>query len=213
MPYSIPPSLGLDERGREAHVELPRAQADRERGEEVPGLVDEDQKSEAEDGDRDAQTGASLPSARRRAAASACYELGKIAHGVPIGTIERILDERRDLDETDALVEERRNGNLVRGVERAGIGPAALPRLAGERQERKALWIGRLELERERRREVEGRHGGRPPLGVRQRIRDRNAHVRVADVRERCAVPEANEAVDDRSRVHDDVDPLVRKIE
>ena len=46
-------ALPLRERGREEDVELPRPHLDRERGEEVPGLVDEDQEGEAPDGDCD----------------------------------------------------------------------------------------------------------------------------------------------------------------
>ena len=62
-------ALPLRERGREEDVELPRPHLDRERGEEVPGLVDEDQEGEAPDGDCDVH-GCGLvnqfPRARRR---------------------------------------------------------------------------------------------------------------------------------------------------
>jgi hypothetical protein len=48
---------------------------------------------------------------------------------------------------------------------------------------------------------------------VREREGDRDAHVRVADVRERRAVAEANERVDDRRRLQHDLDLLVRQSE
>ena len=71
------------------------------------------------------------------------------------------------------------------------------------------LDVGRLEGQRTELGEVERPHGDVDPLGVVQRIGDRHAHVRVAEVRERGAVAEQDERVDDRLRVHDDVDVLV----
>ncbi len=56
-------------------------------------------------------------------------------------------------------------------------------------------------------------YGGLPALGIGQGIRDRYAHVRVADMRECRAIAEPDEAMYDRTRMHDDVDPLVRNIE
>ena len=49
-----PVALHLEESGREAHIELPRPQADGQRAEEVARLVDEDEEGEAQDGDEDA---------------------------------------------------------------------------------------------------------------------------------------------------------------
>ena len=56
-----------------------------------------------------------------------------------------------------------------------------------------------------------GAHRHVDALGVVQRVGDRHAHVGVAEVRERGAVVQVDERVDDRLRVHDDVDPLVRR--
>ena len=95
-----------------------------------------------------------LPCARRRACASA----STAPRGRGRRTVERaerVLDERRDLEEADPAVEERRHGDLVRRVERARIRAAALARLAREREERESLEVGRLELELEARGEVE----------------------------------------------------------
>ena len=61
--------------------------------------------------------------------------------------------------------------------------------------------------------EVERRHRRRRPLRVRERVRDRNTHVRVAEVRQRRAVAEAHDRVHDRRRVHHDLQPVVREAE
>ena len=224
--------LHLDDRRREADVERARAQPDGERREEVPGLVDEDQEREAEDRDgdahgqlgHDAEAGPRFPRCRGsrgrglRAYRSGFDELSARSPGAdaPVRRVglERVLDERGDLEEADPAVEERGDGDLVRRVEGAGVGAAALAGLAGEREEREALGVRRLELERERRRRSRGAGTGvARALRVRERERDRHAHVRVAEVRERGAVAEADERVDDRGRVHDDLDPVVLEVE
>ena len=61
--------------------------------------------------------------------------------------------------------------------------------------------------------EVERRNRRRGALRVRERVRDRHAHVRVAEMRERGTVAEADEPVDDRRRMDDDFDPVVRQSE
>ena len=58
-----------------------------------------------------------------------------------------------------------------------------------------------------------GAHGDVDALGVVQRVGDRHAHVRVAEVREGGAVAQQDVGVHDRLRVYDDVDPLVRRAE
>ena len=78
---------------------------------------------------------------------------------------ERVLDQRRDVEEADPSVEEGRDRDLVRGVERAGEGPAALAGLARQREEREAVEIGRLELERQPGGEVEARDRRRAAIG------------------------------------------------
>ena len=136
-------------------------------------------------------------------------ELSEIARRRAVDSLERVLDESRDLGEADAAVEERGDRDLVRRVERARVGPAALPRLAREREQREALGVRRLELERETGGEVEARKRRRAALGIRERERDRDAHVRISEVGERRAVAEAHERVNDRGRMHDHLDPLV----
>ena len=72
--------------------------------------------------------------------------------------------------------------------------------------------VGRLELERQRR-EVERGQRGRRTLRIGERVRDRHAHVGIAEMRERRAVAEAHERVDDRRRLQHDLDSLVGDVE
>ena len=99
---------------------------------------------------------------------------------------------------------------LVRGVVRAGVGPAALAGLAGEGKHAERLLVGLEELERPGG-QVERRHRRRRSLGIGQRVRDRDAHVGIAEMRDRRAVAEAHEPVHDRGRVHHDLDAVVRR--
>ena len=57
------------------------------------------------------------------------------------------------------------------------------------------------------------RHGHVDALGMVKRVGDRDAHVGIAQVRERRAVVQVHDRVDDRLRMHDHVDPLVRDAE
>ena len=56
--------------------------------------------------------------------------------------------------------------------------------------------------------DVDGR-----PLGIRQRVGDRNTHVGVTEMREGRAVTETDEGMDHRGRLDDDLDAGVRKRE
>ena len=55
--------------------------------------------------------------------------------------------------------------------------------------------------------------GSRRAGRICQRERDGDPHVGKPDVRQQGAVTEADERVDDRRRVHDDLDRLVRDAE
>ena len=157
--------------------------------------------------------GCSAVSAIRRASASAEVSSSRSDAGAP-STVSSVRSTRLgDLEEADAPVEEGRDGDLVGGVEGAGIGPAAHSRLAGQGQERERVRVGRVKLEGQTGREVEGRHRRGGALGIGERVGDGHAHVRVAEVRERRAVPEADDRVHDRGRMDDDLDLLVRHAE
>ena len=207
MPLRVVFAIG----GREADVEPARTQADGQRGEEVAGLVDEDEERETED--RDEEEEASVAHAvpifppRGSGLLVGLDQLLEIARRRTVERAERVLDERRDLEEADPTGEERRHGDLVRRVEGARIRAAALARLACEPEERESLEVGRLELELEPCGEVERGTGVARRSGIGERERDRDAHVRVPEMRERGAVAEADDRVHDRGRVHDDLDP------
>ena len=204
---------GLRDRGWKADVEPARTEADGQRGEEVPGLVHEDEEREAEDRDEETHAVANLPCARRLACMSASISCIEVSGRRTVERAERVLDERRDVEEADPTVEERRHGDFVRRVERARIRAATLARLARQPEERESLVIRGLELELEARGEVEARQRRRAPLGMRERERDRDAHVRVSQVRERGPVAEADDRVHDRGRMYDDLDRVVVEAE
>src|SRR6058998_2327126 len=69
--------LDLDDRRREAEVEAPRAQADRERGEEVTGLVHEDEEAQPHDRDEEIHAATNLPSVIPRTCASTTFSSSK----------------------------------------------------------------------------------------------------------------------------------------
>ena len=122
---------------------------------------------------------------------------------------ERLLDDGRDVEEADAAVQERADGDLVGGVQDARGGAAGHARLAGQGKAAEGRDVGRLEVQAERRRQVERLDRRRRAMRMGERPRDRHAHVGKAGVGEQGAVAEAHHPVDDRLRVHDDLDGVV----
>ena len=150
MPYSIPLRVVFSDRRREADVEPPRPHAERERRDEVAELVDEDEHAEPDDGERRSScAAAALCAASAPRLGVGRDEVVEVAAGAP--------STRASVSATVAAmsrnpirpVEERRHRDLVRGVVGARGGPAALARLACERQQRERLEVGRLERERQ----------------------------------------------------------------
>ena len=156
-------------------------------------------KRQAEDRDRDAHAFASAPSAIARASASTSVSSSRSAAGMTVHRLQCGSHRLRDIEEGDPLLEERTDCDLVRRVIDARRRASAHACLARQREQGNVSASGGAELERERLREVERRHGRRGALRVRQRVGDRHAHVRVAEVRERGAVPKAHERMDDRA--------------
>ena len=139
-------------------------------------------------------------------------EVREVAHGPARHRLERPLDHaRRCRGSAISPVEECVHGDLVGRVQDARRGPAGGGGLAGEREAGERVGVRRLEGERAQLREVERRHGHVGALGVVQGVGDRHAHVRIAHVRQRRAVVQVDQRVDDRLRVHDHVDPVVRR--
>ena len=126
-------------------------------------LVQEHEQQQADGDDEPGHATASLSSASARARSVGLDELVEIARGRAVGALERVGDDLGDAEERQPAREERRDGDLVRGVVRARIRAALLPRLAREREHRERLEVGRLELERERG-EVERRQRRRGAL-------------------------------------------------
>ena len=149
----------LHERGREADVELPRPHPDRARGEEVAGLVDQDQDGEPEDRDRDAHPTEHQVPARASASTSSARSRAGAPSTAPRTSSTAAAMSRKPI----RPLEERLDGDLVRGVVGARVGAAALAGLAGEREHAEGIGVGLVELERA---QLERRHGRRGALGV-----------------------------------------------
>ncbi len=141
------------------------------------------------------------------------HELGQVARGTAVRGGERLLDDLRDPEEGEPPFEECCDRDLVRGVEDARVGAAELARTARQGEQRERLQVRCGELESQTAGQVQARHVRFGPFRIRERERDRDGHVGVAEVRKRGAVAEADERVHDRARVHDDLDPLVRDAE
>src|SRR6266508_3870869 len=148
--------------------------------------------------------------ARRRIC---CDELVEIARGRTVRSGEGVRNNLCDAEERQPSLEKGCDRDLVRRVENARIGPSQLARTARMREQRERLDIGRVELEHHAGPEIERGNRRRGTLGIGERIRDGDAHVRIAEVRERRAVAETEERVHDRARVHHHFDLLVRQLE
>ena len=112
----------FDDRRREAHVELGDPHAHGLGDEEVPELVDEDEREQAADGDQTLLSRAPLsrgPRARSRAGPIGLAHLLARAQRLARARLQRALDERRDVDEAAARAQERRDGLLVGRVQGA----------------------------------------------------------------------------------------------
>ena len=104
------------------------------------------------------------------------------------------LDHRRDLEEPQAPGEERVDGDLVGGVQHARRGAAGDRRLAREPQAGERVVVDRLERQRADLDQVERPDRDVDAVGVVQRVGDRHAHVGIAEVRERGAVAQLDQA-------------------
>ena len=142
-----------------------------------------------------------------RARRSASTSSARSRAGRAVDAVEHVLDGRGDVEEADPALEERLDGDLVGGVVGARIGAAPHAGLARERKHPEGLEVGLVELEGA---ELERRDRRRGALGVGERVGDRDAHVRVPEVRDRGAVAEPDHPVDDRRRVDDHLDAVVR---
>src|SRR5262245_31778889 len=122
--------------------------------------------------------------------------------------LEGALDERGYPGKAQPVGEEFGDRHLVSGVEDSGGGAPRLEGAAGETQRRKPGEIRLLEGQRCRACQIEPRGRARDPLGPSKAIRDRDAHVGAAQLRDERAIAEFDQAVHDRLRMDQDVDLL-----
>src|SRR6478752_4321529 len=118
-----------------------------------------------------------------------------------------------DVDEADAAVVERVDGDLVGGVVDGRPRAARLPHPAREGDGREGVVVERLEVPRLRPGPVDGHVGVGDPLGPAHAQGDGHEHARRPRLRDRRAVDELDHRVDHLLRVHDDVDVLERDVE
>ena len=152
------------------------------------------------------------PSSAPRAAASASSRSSRSRAGAPSARASASSTSSAIPRNGSRPLEERRDGHLVRRVEDARACRRARPPRA------RAASSGNVSRSGASNSSVEPARGraaapASRALGIGERVRDRDAHVRVAEVRERGAVAEARRGVDDRGRVDDHLDPLVRQAE
>ena len=126
--------------------------------------------------------------------------------------VEGTRDEVHDAPERQPTRHERGHGLLVgRVVERRATPPAS--RRRGQPDRREGLLVQRQELPGARRRPVQRGLPSGSRSGPAQRERDRQPHVRRAGLRDGRAVGEVDHRVDDRLRVHHDVDVGIGDVE
>ena len=115
MPYSIP-FRASSRAPAGSRCRTSAAASDRARDEEVAGLVDEDQEAEPEDRDEDVHATGSPARPSRRACRVRLDQLVEVAGRRAVDGVERLLDDLGDPEERQPAVEERGDGDLVRGV-------------------------------------------------------------------------------------------------
>jgi hypothetical protein len=123
--------------------------------------------------------------------------------------LQRGVDDVGDTGEAQPALQERVDGDLVGRVEDARRGAAGQRRRAAQAQAREGLVVDGLEGQPADLGEVQAPGRQRHDLGVVQGVGDRDAHVGQTEVRELRAVGCLDQRVDDRLRVHHDVDALV----
>src|SRR3984957_4576023 len=121
---------------------------------------------------------------------------------------ERFCDKARDVAETNSLIEERRNGDFIGGVEGGGRASAGAQRIDRQPERRKTLEVGAFKGQSAKRGKVRRSHPGSDPIWVGQTMRNRGPHVRRRHARDQGPVSEGDEPVHDRLRVHHDIKPV-----
>ena len=105
------------------------------------------------------------------------------------------------------------DSDFIRGVQHGGSGTARFGRGASQPQARKPLEIRRFEVQPRRAQDVERFYTGGEPLRPAERMGDRRAHVRVAQLRQHRAVHVFHQRMHDALRMHDHFDLRRRQAE
>ena len=208
-------ALDAGEQRREEQREALDAHADGLGGEEVARLVQDHEHGEAEEGEDPTHACTRLDQLGGQLARLGVGDVERleVVHAVAPSWSRTPSITRGMPVKPQPAVEEGVDGDLVGGVERARRGAAGERGLAGEPQARERVQVGRLEVQPAELDQVERRDRQVGAVRVVQRVADRDPHVRIAHVRLRGAVAELDERVDDRLRVHDDVDAVVGRAE
>ena len=96
--------------------------------------------------------------------------------------------------------------NFIRGIEDDRCVASCFERTVGKPQTGKALKVRLLELQGAQRPQVEGMHARLDALRIRQCMRNRRAHVRIAKLRQNRPVHVFHERMHDALRMYDHSD-------
>ena len=119
----------------------------------------------------------------------------------------------RDLRKTQLSCQKKRDGGFVGAVERCRAQPAPANRRTAERQSAERRIVRRKKRQFAVRRQIQRLRGAGVPVRVRQRILDRDFHVRHAQLRQHGVVVELDHGVDDAFAVHHHVHAIFRDTE
>src|SRR5262249_19745179 len=112
--------------------------------------------------------------------------------------VHHALNHPGNRRKSEASGQEFLDDYLVRGVQNDGKTLLALKRAIGETQARKPLSIRGFKLQLRDVRQIQWRKRARPPLWVRERVLDRQLHVRLAELRDDRAIHELNHRMHNR---------------
>ena len=215
MPYSMPFRSTFAIARREPDVEAARPHPDRPGGEEVACLMNEDEQPEAEDRDEDVH-GTRAPtafSAWRRASASARTSSSRSAAGAP-STASSVSATTPAMSRNESRpARKAATATSFAALNAHGCVPPDSPARLASASSGNVSRSGGSNSQGQPLREVEPLDGRCRSLRIGQRVGNRDSHIRVTEVRERGAVAEADDRVDDRGRMHHDLDLLVGQVE
>ena len=117
-----------------------------------------------------------------------------------------------NIQEGDHAIEERLHRNFIGRVQHRRHCTPSPSCLKGQAQTRKALWIGRIELQRLHFEQVKRWQGIGQAFWIGQGIGNRDTHVGDPQLRQHRAVMEFDHGMDDTLGMHDDLHLLDRDV-